>query len=233
MKARRLLSVCVALVLLATVSVAAASAPLASTCMSGGAYDPACDVDDNSNIYSVVIQLPAGHSGQTCSYDISPAMVPKTGHTTSFAAGDDGDLQKGVAWPNPRSTDNGNGPVTDNLTGLIWLKNANCFGLRVWATALTDDNTVNNRECGLTDGSVEGDWRLPNVREMQSLIDYGRYNPALPSGYPFTGAQSEYYWTSSTYPDSTYAWIMYLGNGSVGLIDKTPTFYVWPVRGGQ
>ena len=233
MKARRLLSVCVALGLLAMVSVAAASAPLASPCMSGGAYDPACDVDHDGTIDIYDIQLTAGHWAQTGTYNIYPAMVPKTGQTTSYAAGDDGDLEKGVAWPNPRFTDNSNGTVTDNLTGLIWLKNAECFGPRVWTAALTDANTLNNRECGLTDGSVEGDWRLPNVREMQSLIDYGRYNPALPSGYPFTGAQSEYYWTSSTYPDSTYAWIMYLGNGSVGLIDKTPTFYVWPVRGGQ
>ena len=82
--------------------------------------------------------------------------------------------EKGVAWPNPRFTDNGNGTVTDNLTGLIWLKNANCFGAKDWAMALSDANTLNNGECGLTDGSVEGDWRLPNVREMQSLIDCER-----------------------------------------------------------
>ena len=74
------------------------------------------------------IQLTAGHWAQTGTYNIYPAMLPKTGQTTSYAAGDDGALQKGVAWPNPRFTDNGNGTVTDNLTGLIWLKNANCFG---------------------------------------------------------------------------------------------------------
>lgn len=56
----------------------------------------------------------------------APAPVPKTGLTTSYAPGDDGALQKGVAWPNPRFTDNNNGTITDNLTGLIWLKNANC-----------------------------------------------------------------------------------------------------------
>src|SRR5215831_10404550 len=54
------------------------------------------------------------------------APVPRTGQTTSYAAGDDGALQKGVAWPTPRFTDNNNGTITDNLTGLIWLKNANC-----------------------------------------------------------------------------------------------------------
>ena len=60
-----------------------------------------------------------------------PAPVHKTGQTTSYATGDDGDLEKGVAWPNPRFTDNSDGTVTDNLTGLIWLKNANCFGTNI------------------------------------------------------------------------------------------------------
>ena len=77
-----------------------------------------------------------------------PARVPKTGQTQCYDAsaaidcagtGQDGAFQKGVAWPNPRFTDNSNGTVTDNLTGLIWLKNANCFGSnRLWATALSD-----------------------------------------------------------------------------------------------
>jgi hypothetical protein len=163
-----------------------------------------------------------------------PARVPKTGQTTSYGTGDDGDLEKGVAWPNPRFTDNGDGTVTDNLTGLIWLKNANCFGARNWATALSDANTLNSGECGLTDGSVEGDWRLPNVREQQSLIDYGRSNLALPSGHPFTGVQSNYYWTSTPYAYYTsFAWYVYLYDGYVDGDDETYAYDVWPVRGGQ
>ena len=58
------------------------------------------------------------------------APVPKTGQTTAYAAGDDGTLQKGVASPTPRFTDHGNGTVTDNLTGLIWTKDANAFGVK-------------------------------------------------------------------------------------------------------
>jgi len=57
-----------------------------------------------------------------------PTQVPKTGQTTKYSDGDDGDLQKCVAWPDPRFTDNGDGTVTDNLTGLIWLKEANHIG---------------------------------------------------------------------------------------------------------
>ncbi|MCW9078616.1 MAG: hypothetical protein OQK74_05525, partial [Gammaproteobacteria bacterium] len=47
---------------------------------------------------------------------IPPAPVAKTGQTSSWAPGDDGDLEKGVAWPSPRFTDNLDGTVTDNLT---------------------------------------------------------------------------------------------------------------------
>jgi hypothetical protein len=166
---------------------------------------------------------------------VFPVPVPKTGQTTSYAAGDDGDLEKGVVPPPQRFTDNGDGTVTDNLTGLIWLKNANFkAGKRTWAQALADCATLNNGEGGLSDGSVEGDWRLPNAKELYSLIDLGRFNPALPSGHPFTGVQSDRYWSSSTVADYTvYAWVVYLGSGYVVSDDRTFTRYVWPVRGGQ
>src|SRR5215475_11535304 len=81
----------------------------------------------------------------------SLAPVPRTGQTTIYAAGDDGALQKGVAWPTPRFTDNNNGTITDNLTGLIWLKNASCFGTQVWDTAITSANGLANGQCGLSD----------------------------------------------------------------------------------
>jgi hypothetical protein len=74
----------------------------------------------------------------TASVCTSPAGVPKTGQTdcyyddgtsgtctcgtTNCPSGQDGDLEKGVAWPDPRFTDNGDGTVTDNLTGLVWLE---------------------------------------------------------------------------------------------------------------
>ena len=53
-------------------------------------------------------------------------------------------------------------------------------------------------------------------------------------GDPFTGVQSDYYWSSTTYAGNTdNAWFVYLGDGDVGDGDKTDTYYVWPVRGGQ
>ena len=129
---------------------------------------------------------------------LAPAPLAKTGQTGSIAAGDDGALQKGVAWPNPRFTDNANGTVTDNLTGLIWLKDANCLrGIRGWFAALSDANNVANGGCGLSDGSRAGDWRLPNRNELTSLLDLNKRNPALPSGHPFTDFQAAKYWTST------------------------------------
>ena len=163
-----------------------------------------------------------------------PTQVPKTGHTTGYVSGDDGALQKGVAWPSPRFTDNSNGTVTDNLTGLIWLKNASCFGSQIWHSAVNDAKGLANGSCGLTDGSSAGAWRLPNIKELQSLVDFGRVNPALPSGHPFSGVQSDYYWSSTTVADyPIMAWNLGLYEGRVDYDNNVGTFYVWPVRGGQ
>ena len=139
-----------------------------------------------------------------------------------------------------RFTDNGDGTVTDNLTGLIWLKNANAFGLRTWEQALADANALASGSAGLTDGSKASDWRLPNVNELESLIDCAYYGPALSSasgkskwtsGDAFIGVQSLSYWSGTTCSDdSSYAWDVDMGGGFVSIGDKTSTYYVWPVR---
>ncbi len=161
--------------------------------------------------------------------------LPETGQTTSYATGDDGNLLWGVSSPNPRFTDNSDGTVTDNLTGLIWLKAANCFSTRNWATANTDANGLANAFCGLSDGSTAGDWRLPNLNELESLIDAGESSPALPTGHPFSSVQADGYWSATTYaPNSIIAWIVGMVNGSVDVsLKSSDVSYVWPVRAGQ
>ena len=96
-------------------------------------------------------------------------------------------------------------------------------------------NGLNTGECGLTDGSNAGDWRLPNYKELISLIDVENYLPALPSGHPFNNVLTSYYWSSSTYaPYSLNAWIVYMDAGSVTYDFKSyGDYYVWPVRGGH
>ena len=160
--------------------------------------------------------------------------IPKTGQTSSHGTRDDGALQRGVAWPDPRFTDNGNGTVTDNLTNLVWLKNANCDGTKTWTNALAFANGLTNGQCGLTDGSAAGDWWLPNRRELFSLIDDSQVNPALPSGHPFTGVQSSFYWSSTAYADNAdYAWFVSMLHGYVSTYGKSSALHVWPVRAGQ
>lgn len=160
-----------------------------------------------------------------------PAPVAKTGQTTTYATGDDGDLEKGVPWPVPRFTDNGNWTVTDNLTGLIWMKDADCSGVSDWYGALELCNSISAPDCGLTDGSEVGDWRLPNVKELHSLVDYGNYYLALPSGHPFVDVQLTAYWSSSTHADDTdYAWRVFFGYGIVRDISKGGTYNAWCVR---
>jgi hypothetical protein len=202
------------------------------------------DQDVDANDVTVFLQ----HFGRN-QYDnpcppSGPAMVPKTGQTYSCCTGDDGALKKGVVWPNPRFTDNGDGTVTDNLTGLIWLKNADCFGTRTWLQALSDCNTLNSEECGLTDGSSAGDWRLPNRFELESLLHLGFFDPAVPNtvgtgkwttGDPFINVQSLYYWSSTTWVGNTNnAWSVHMRDGYVNYPDKSSgSGHVWPVRGGQ
>ena len=159
------------------------------------------------------------------------ASVEKTGQTTSYATGDDGDLQKGVAWPNPRFTDNGDGTVTDNLTGLIWLMDADCGGTMTWNQALSYCNNLASGSCSLADGSVAGNWRLPNVKELRSLIDFGQSGPALPSDHPFLGIQPDPYWSSTTNVGYTInAWTMVMNSANGTSRIKTSARYVWPVR---
>ena len=147
----------------------------------------------------------------------APAPVPQTGQTLCYdgvgiripclGTGQDGELQAGVESPSPRFTDNGDGTVTDYLTGLIWLQNANCFGEKTWADALTAANGLADGQCELSDGSVAGDWRLPNLRELHSLVDYGR-SPALPADHLFTNFQVSgvsYYWLSTSYASNPHS----------------------------
>ena len=157
------------------------------------------------------------------------ALVPKTGQKISYRAGDDGALQKGVAWPAPRFVvQPGSNTVLDNLTGLMWTLNANIIsGQTNWDGAVDFCRTLNY--------AGYSDWRLPNRREMLSLIDDGQTNsPVLPAGHPFTNVQSATYWTSTTYGLGTSrAWGVSVLNGYSDFFQKTSFYYVWPVRGGM
>jgi hypothetical protein len=161
------------------------------------------------------------------------ASVAKTGQTTSYAAGDDGDLQAGTALTTPRFVDNGDGTVNDNLTGLTWMKDAGSIGASYWGNAVQTCSALASGSYGLSDGSIAGDWRLPNVRELNSLIDYGHYNYALPDGHLFINVMYNY-WSSTTYAGNL-GYALYLNpiNGLMSFANKTGSnVYVLCVRNG-
>ena len=78
-------------------------------------------------------------------------------------------------WPAQRFTDNGDGTVTDSLTGLMWLKDGGCMKAK-WKSALTAVAGLNNHQgqnnCAGYNGNYS-DWRLPTVNELKSLVNYG------------------------------------------------------------
>ena len=87
------------------------------------AVDCVGSLSDGTTTVDVIVKVPK----QAICRPASP--VPQTGQTNTFTPGDDGDIGVGVTLPTPRFTDNGDGTITDNLTALMWLKNANCAGL--------------------------------------------------------------------------------------------------------
>ncbi|MBK9968766.1 MAG: DUF1566 domain-containing protein [Holophagales bacterium] len=113
--------------------------------------------------------------------------------------------------------------MTDNLTGLIWLGNASCYGVRSWVDAMTLARGLASGACGLADGSTAGEWRVPNVKELISLLDFAYSVPALSNtagtgqmtgGDPFTNVETVNYWTSSAYTNNpTLVWLVELTSG--------------------
>jgi len=165
-----------------------------------------------------------GETGQKKCYNSSGAEI------NCSVTGQDGDIQAGVAWPNPRFTMSGD-CVTDNLTGLMWAKNANLAGTKTWQSAL-DYIASMNSGAGLCGYHT---WRLPNVNELESLVNAEQANAATwLNGQGFTNVQSDYYWSSTTFAYVTgSAWYVDIWGGHVGSDDKSVDFYVWPVRAGQ
>jgi hypothetical protein len=167
--------------------------------------------------------------------------------------GQDGEIQAGVAWPNPRFTVrycNANGPcpdpsvdcdgdptndvVIDNLTGLIWARVPDNIH-RTWSDALNYTNSL--KTCGYVN------WRMPNINELQSMINDGQPDtaswldeePPLPPPY-FIGVESYLHWTSTTHrADRTHAMVVDLWDGSIEDYAKADAkgvdlYYTWPVR---
>jgi len=155
-------------------------------------------------------------------------LLPQTGQRECFDAGgrasacpgtgQDGELRAGAPWPEPRFEVREQG-VLDLLTGLCWMDPARlAAGVSTWRQA----------QDALGDG-----WRLPDINELESLVDAARANPALPEPLRLA-ATVEGLWSATTSGfDSDWAFVLYVQKGAVGVGFKpNPDFHAWPVRAG-
>ena len=176
--------------------------------------------------------LDLAKTGQTTCYDASGTVVACAG------TGQDGETLTGVAWPEPRFTDNDNGTITDRLTGLIWLAQTDCLGKVEWLDALAAANGLAHGQCGLTDGSAAGDWRLPNILEAVSLMNL---EVSIPGDWLETFGFSGFYgvglWSSTTkvnpmaVPPGQGAFSFSSAQGFVFVGNKNNDYETWAVRG--
>jgi len=143
-------------------------------------------------------------------------------------------------------TDNNNGTVTDPETGLIWKKcnegqtfiptlGGICAGgigtLFTWQAALQRAQDVNAGAEG--ESFSQTDWRLPNIKELASIVELRCENPAI-NNTVFHNTPASSFWSSSPFaPGSSSAWGISFGNGSDNVSSKDLNGFVRLVRSGQ
>jgi hypothetical protein len=188
-------------------------------------------ISDDDALPTVSIRLPK--TGQRNCYDSLGNVIPCAG------TGQDGDVQAGAPWPNPRFTDNGDGTITDNLTGLMWTKDANLWGS--WSSWLDALEYIAAMNAGFYGHFGYTDWRLPNINEIESLANANEANSATwLTGQGFDNVQFQdnwsFYWSATT--DASYTgwawrldfwpWVQYAEGWSKG-----GAGCIWPVRSTQ
>jgi len=170
-------------------------------------------------------------------YDLAVRFpLPDTGATTSYGSSpDDADYTSANSFTCDMSfVDNNDGTITDNCTGLMWNKCSQ--GLSGTSCQTGTASTTYWEEakvsCEDSTSSNYSDWRLPNVKELTSIVNYQNSSPAINATY-FPATVSGNYWSSTTYkPNTATAWYVSFSGGDVGSSIKTPApYYARCVRG--
>jgi len=175
-------------------------------------------------LWAGTIQLP--DTGQTTCYD-------GAGNTITCPTPDQPLAQDGTYIINPLFyTENSDGTVTDNNTGLIWQKDDDTILHNRYQASGTYDATYNPTSRNVC-GELGTGWRLPTKREMMSIVNFGAYSPAIDTTY-FPTTKSMSYWSSTTGPYSPWgAWVVDFKGGAVDYYESTNYVYVRCVLGGQ
>ncbi|HMO50476.1 MAG TPA: DUF1566 domain-containing protein [Kiritimatiellia bacterium] len=203
--------------------------------VAAGYYEPTLlrevdeDLQPHNILWGVDIFGITGTYSNNCT-----AFIPRTGQTVSYTPEDDGEIQYGTTGPTPRftvATNDTDEVVTDHLTGLMWVKAPRSLPDNDIVNAWTWSNAV--AYCRNLEYAGHSDWRLPNIRELLSLIDFGQTDFALPVQHPFSGLFASHYWSSTTRKDDpTLAWNIRPQYGFMGSNSKGNLMNLWPVRGG-
>jgi hypothetical protein len=179
-------------------------------------------------------QFPA--TGQTTCWNGAGTLIPCAG------TGQDGDIRAGAVLS---YTDNGDGTITDNNTGRMWAKKSDDGSIHDKDTTYTWENAFAVHIAGLNAAGFAGhtDWRLPNVRELQSIVNYETF-PAVPPAFntgcvpgctvlPCSCTAATLHWSSSTFAGfAASAWFVNVFDGAVLADNKPRALRVRAVRGG-
>jgi len=119
--------------------------------------------------------------------------------------------------------------ILDRRTGLTWSHPADAARQPLtWQEALDGVNAMNKKAAGR-----HTDWRLPNIRELESLVDINSHSPAMPPNPSFAGIADGYWSSTTSVYEPSYAWVLYTLDGAVGVGYKAkPDFHAWAIRRG-
>jgi hypothetical protein len=148
--------------------------------------------------------------------------------------GQDGDVQAGVLWPTPRFADNGDGTITDRLTGIIWLKDASCLGEANWSDAVAVVAEFNHAPApfGCADyRSSTRDWRLPGLVELENLLNLAAPDQlAWLQTAGFLHLKGEGYWSTTPGANPYRAWYLSLPSTAPASGGTIESQRIWPMR---
>ncbi|MBN2434382.1 MAG: cadherin-like beta sandwich domain-containing protein [Spirochaetes bacterium] len=180
-----------------------------------------------ANTATIVVTAENGITTRTYTVEVYRAIpVFKTGAGAisgyTLNPNEDGATQHGVSWPSPRFTADGPDSIRDEMTGLVWLKNPDST-TRTWSNAITYCEGLSNSY---------SDWRMPNVRELRSLVHHGQSSPVTwLNSQGFTNFKVSHYWSSTTSSNTSSALMLRMRFGNILHGDKSgDQLFVLPVR---